>query len=88
LHLDRYCIPFFLLKVWYALERFRLKLNFHANRRETNKMAELYWMHVAKKYGEMYLLQTEIFGTILCFQSTHIARYWFKITLISLQNDS
>ena len=23
-------------------------------------MAELYWIHAAKKYGEMYLLQTEI----------------------------
>ena len=42
LHLDRYRIPFFLLKVWYALERFRIKLNLHASRRETNKMAELY----------------------------------------------
>ena len=25
LHLDRYCIPYFLLNVWYALEKFRVK---------------------------------------------------------------
>jgi len=24
LHLDRYCIPYFLLKVWYALETFQV----------------------------------------------------------------
>ena len=61
----KYCIPYYLLNVWYKLERFRVKLYLHASRRETNKMAELDWIHVAKKYGEMKLSQIEIFGTIL-----------------------
>ena len=42
LRLDRYCIPFFLLKAWYVLERFRVKQYFYTSRREINKMAKLY----------------------------------------------
>jgi hypothetical protein len=41
LHLHRYCIPYFLLKVWYTLERFRVKRYLHASRLEINKMAEM-----------------------------------------------
>ena len=41
LHLDPYCIPYFLLKVWLTLERFRVKRYLHASRRQINKMVEL-----------------------------------------------
>jgi hypothetical protein len=50
---DQYCIPYFLIKVWYIIERFRVKQHLHTSRREINKMVKLYWITVAKKYGEM-----------------------------------
>jgi hypothetical protein len=39
LHFDWYCIPCFLLKVWYALEGFRVKRYLHASRRTIKKDA-------------------------------------------------
>jgi hypothetical protein len=39
---DQYCIPYFLIKVWYIIERFQVKQHLHTSRREINKMVKLY----------------------------------------------
>ena len=64
LHLDRYCIPYFLLKVWYTLERFRVKRYLHASRREIKKdggiilnacCKEIWWIVIVRlKYLVLY----------------------------------
>jgi hypothetical protein len=70
LHLDRYCIPYFLINVWYALERFRVKRHYNyiicrllaCKCRFTRNLSSAY-QTLRRKYGMQYRSRCNIFNS-------------------------
>jgi hypothetical protein len=79
-----FMLNYYVMIVCYALERFRVKWYLHASRREINKITELYWKHVAKKYYSGGNIDDFLHVELLCNDQVFFEILKMKIRSVSI----